>query len=515
MTATTAAEPKSKTVLSDFLASLVVFMVALPLCVAIAKACGFPPEAGLITGIVGGLIVGVLAGSPLQVSGPAAGLIVLVQAFVGQPDGFVRIGWIVLLGGLIQFVAGVLRLGQWFRAVSPAVVLGMLAGIGLIILAKQSHALFDTKAPDKILACIVAIPATLRGALEQPELSGPPAAGIVGIATIAMMVLWKAFAPKPISIVPAAVVAVVAATLLVEITGWSVAKVQVSKLEDGIRLLNPSDWRRFLSDPSIWSAAVTIALIASAETLLCASAVDAKHTGPRTQYNRELSAQGVGNALCGILGVLPMTGVIVRSAANVEAGAKTRLSAILHGAWLLLFVVLLPFLLTRVPLTALAGVLVYTGFKLLEIPEAKKLFKVSRVEFAIYAITALGVVLTDLLAGVLFGIGLTALRLLYLFSHIEVNRTTTTGGDRIDLHLIGAGTFLSLPRLTAALEGVPTGKELHVHLDELRSIDHAIFELLRKFQSQYEATGGKFVLDIEDLHVRFHGRRKSAVIETD
>lgn len=204
-----------------------------------------------------------------------------------------------------------------------------------------------------------------------------------------------------------------------------------------------------------------------------------------------------------------MTGVIVRSAANVEAGAKSRFSAILHGGWLLLFVVFLPFLLTRVPLAALAGVLVYTGYKLLEIPEAKKLLKESRAEFAIYFITALGVVLTDLLAGVLFGIGLTALRLLYIFSHIDIHPKVDASGNRIDLHLEGAGTFLSLPRLAAALEAVPPKKELHVHLEHLRSVDHAIFHLLHKFQAQYEATGGKFVLDIEELHVRFRGYSRS------
>ena len=176
----------------------------------------------------------------------------------------------------------------------------------------------------------------------------------------------------------------------------------------------------------------------------------------------------------------------------------------------MLFVVFLPFLLTRVPLAALAGVLVFTGYKLLEIPEAKKLFKVSKAEFAIYFITALGVVLTDLLAGVLLGIGLTALRLLYVFSHIDIHPKMDDSGNRIDLHLEGAGTFLSLPKLAAALEAVPPGKELHVHLEHLRSVDHAIFHLLHKFQAQYEATGGKFVLDIDELHVRFRGRARSA-----
>lgn len=511
MNATITAKPN--TILADILASLVVFMVALPLCVAISKACGYPPEAGLITGIVGGLVVGVFAGSPLQVSGPAAGLIVLVLNFVNVPDGYVRVGWIVLLGGVLQLLAGLFKLGQWFRAVSPSVVLGMLAGIGLIILAKQFHVLFDAPAPDKILDALLGIPKTVQTSFMQSQFSGPMAAGILGITTILIMILWKAQAPRSVALIPGAVVAVVGVTLLAELTGWNVAKVQVSKIEDGIRWINIDDWRKFLTDRTIWGSALTLALIASAESLLCAAAVDAKHNGPRTQFNRELSAQGIGNMICGILGVLPMTGVIVRSASNVEAGAKTRLSAILHGAWLLLFVVFLPFLLTRVPLTALAGVLVYTGWKLLEIPEARKLYRESRVEFGIYLITAAAVVLTDLLAGVLLGIGLTALRLLYLFSHIEIHPRYDTNSQRIDLELHGAGTFLSLPKLAAALEAIPPNMELHVHLEQLRSVDHAIFRLLRKFQEQYESTGGKLILDIEDLHLRFRGRSTATIVE--
>jgi MFS superfamily sulfate permease-like transporter len=496
--------PAGGALVSDLLASVVVFLVALPLCVAISQACGLPAEAGVITGIVGGILVGVLAGSPLQVSGPAAGLIVLVQDIVTAPDGLVRLGWVVLLAGLMQAVAGVLRLGQWFRAVSPAVVLGMLAGIGLIILAKQFHALFDTPAPASIFDSLKAIPATLRAAIDHGSLTGPAAAGAVGGTTVLVMVLWKAVAPKPVSLIPAAVVAVLAAVLVVELTGWPVAKVRVSDLQDGVRLLNPAvDWG-LLRDGHLWASAVTIALIASAETLLCAAAVDAKHTGPRTRYNRELIAQGVGNAACGVLGVLPMTGVIVRSAANVEAGAKTQLSAVLHGVWLLLFVMFLPFLLGRVPLAALAGVLVYTGWKLLELPEAGKLFRLSKGAFLVYLVTAAGVVLTDLLTGVLIGVGLTAARLLWLFSNMTVTVERDPAHRRVHLHLDGAGTFLCLPQLAAALEGVPPGQHLHVHIERLRFVDHAILEALDKFQTQYATTGGKVYLDFDHLKARFH-----------
>lgn len=505
---TTRPKPAPHPIVSDLLASLVVFLVALPLCVAIAQACGLPPEAGVITGIVGGILVGVLAGSPLQVSGPAAGLIVLIADIAKQPDGLTRLGWVVLLAGLIQVAAGVLRLGQWFRAVSPAVVLGMLAGIGVIILAKQFHALFDVKSPDTILGSIAAVPATVRTAIDHGRLTGPVAAGVLGLLTVLVMFAWKPLAPGRLKLVPAAVVAVLAAVVLAEIAGWGVQKVQMSNLQAGVRLIDPTGWQVLL-DGHLWASAAVMALIASAETLLCAAAVDSKHTGPRTQFNRELIAQGVGNAACGVLGVLPMTGVIVRSAANVEAGAKTRLSAVLHGVWLLLFVVLLPSLLARVPLAALAGVLVYTGWNLLELPEARKLARQSRGAFLVYLVTLTGVVLTDLLTGVLIGVGLTAARLLWMFSNLTVRTETDPARRRVTLHLGGAGTFLCLPQLAAALEAVPGGQHLHVDLDQLRFVDHAVLELLMKFEPQYSATGGKMYLDFEHLKARFHSPKSA------
>lgn len=487
---------------SDLLASLVVFLVALPLCVAIAQTCGLPPEAGVITGIIGGLVVGSLAGSPLQVSGPAAGLIVLVSEIVRGEGGVVRLGWVVLIAGLLQILAGVFRLGQWFRAVSPAVVLGMLAGIGVIILAKQAHAVFDTKPPDAIAASLTSIPDTVQAALAEGW-PGKLAAGVIGGVTVLVMFLWKPLVPKRVRVIPAAVVAVGLATLLAELTGWPVAKLSVGRLQDGLRVLDPGGWE-VLKDGQLWVSAVTVAVIASAESLLCAAAVDAKHTGPRTNFDRELVAQGVGNALCGALGVLPMTGVIVRSAANVEAGAKTRLSAILHGVWLLLAVGLFAAVLGRIPLAALAGVLVYTGWNLLEVPEAVKLFRRSRGAFVVFLVTAAVVVTVDLLTGVLVGVGLTGARLLWMLSAVRVRTVDEPGHRRMHVHLDGAGTFVALPKLATELGRLPPGRHLHVHLDGLQFVDHAVFELLSGFQKQYAATGGVVYLDVAHLSARFH-----------
>lgn len=509
MTDSTPAAPRS-TVVADVLASLVVFMVALPLCVAIAGACGLPPEAGLVTGIVGGLLVGVLAGSPLQVSGPAAGLIVLIQDILHEPGGPERFGLTILLAGLMQAAAGLLRLGQWFRAVSPAVVMGMLAGIGVIILAKQFHVLFDTAAPAEIDDALLAIPGTITNAVNHTTVSGPLAAGLLGSAAVVVIVLWS-FLPQRVRIIPAAVVAVVAASAAAWALGLDVARVQVAGLENGVRLFQWPGWE-MLANPTIWQNAAVVALIASAETLLCASAVDTKHTGPRTQYNRELFAQGVGNAVCGCLGVLPMTGVIVRSAANVSAGAKTRLSAILHGVWLLLFAVLLPGLLKAIPTAALAAVLVVTGWKLLELPEARKLWRQSKAEAGVFLATCVGVVMTDLLTGVLIGLGLTAVRLLWLFSHLSIDRQDEPEHHRVHLYLDGAGTFLGIPKLAAVLERLPRGQKVHVHVDKLRFVDHAVLNHLAAFEKQYTSTGGAVFLDRDHLMARFHTVKSSTSV---
>jgi MFS superfamily sulfate permease-like transporter len=255
----------------------------------------------------------------------------------------------------------------------------------------------------------------------------------------------------------------------------------------------------------VLKAALAFAVIASAETLLCAVAVDTMHTGPRTRFDRELVAQGVGNMTCGALGALPMTGVIVRSAANVEAGARTRLSAILHGVWLLLFVALLPDLLSRIPASALAAILVYTGWKLVSPGGVWKLWKTSKSEALIFVATAATIVAADLLAGVALGVVLSAGKLLWLVSHVSVERQDDPAHHRVHLYLEGAASFIRLPVIAEALDALPAGQKVHIHLDRLRFVDHAVLQLLMTFQKQYEATAGKVFIDWDQLFAHFHG----------
>ena len=490
----------------DLPASLVVFLVALPLCLAIAKATGMPPEAGIITGIVGGILVGLIAGSPLQVSGPAAGLVVILLDVV-QKYGPERLGVVVLLAGLIQVAAGALRLGQWFRAVSPAVVLGMLAGIGVVLFAQQFHVLVDDPPAKSPVANLLAVPAAVGGVFYDHGHPGHTPAALVGLLALAALLLWPLAARGRLRAVPAVLVAVVLATAATAAFGLPIQRVTFEGLASGVRPPAPSGFLGMVSDGAVWLTAATVALVASAETLLCAAAVDQMHRGPRTRYDWELTAQGIGNAVCGTLGALPMTGVIVRSAANVRAGARTRWSAVFHGVWLLGFVLLAPGLLRLIPTAALAAILVLTGIRLIEAHAIRALWRESRAEGAICVVTAVTVVAVDLLAGVMLGVGLAVVKLIHTFSRLRIRRRGDPASGRLTLVLEGSATFIRLPKLAAALERVPPGVTLHVDLMGLSYIDHACLTLLTNWEKQHEATGGKLVLDWETLRARFHTAR--------
>jgi MFS superfamily sulfate permease-like transporter len=491
----------------DLLASVVVFLVALPLCMGIAIASGVPPALGLITGIVGGLIVGFIAGSPLQVSGPAAGLAVLVYQLV-QDYGLPALGVAVLVGGGLQILAGVFRIGRWFRAVSPNVIKGMLAGIGALILGSQFHVMVDDEPKANGLMNLMTIPSAINKGLFAMDWSVHQLAAIVGTATIASLVAWNQLKPKKLKAVPGPLIGVVVGTALAIIYTLPIEYVVIPADLSASFNIPTADGFALLADPKFLQESAAVGLIASAETLLCASAVDRMHDGPRTRYDKELIAQGIGNVLCGAVGALPMTGVIVRSSANVDAGAKTRTSAILHGVWLLMLVVAFPFVLELIPRSALAAILVYTGWKLLDIRGMRVVWQRSRVDFAITIVTLLTIVVTDLLTGVVVGIVLSFGNLIYTFSHLEV--TVEKGEDRIDVLVEGAATFLSLPRLAEALEALPKGGHVHVHLDRLVHVDFACLEQMKSWSDTYEASGGTVVLEWDHLERKNTPRARMA-----
>ena len=489
----------------DLMASVVVFLVALPLCMGIAIASGAPPALGLASGIVGGIVVGAFAGQPLQVSGPAAGLAVLVWRII-EDFGLPALALAVLICGILQVLAGIGGLGRWFRAVAPAVIQGMLGGIGVLIFASQFHVMLDDKPRSGGLQNLLSIPEAVVKGIFPINGSVHHMAAVVGILTIGLIVGWNRLRPQVLHVLPGPLVGVVGATFVAGVLRLPIARVDVPKnLASSLNWIT-TDTLSLLTVPAFWVSAVGLAVIASAETLLCATAVDRLHDGPRTKYNQELWAQGLGNMLCGVVGALPVTGVIVRSSANVEAGGQTKWSAILHGFWILILVVAFPQILAWIPTASLAAILVYTGWKLLNIPAVTRLAKKGRSEVLIWGATVFMIVATDLLIGVATGFALTLLRLAITFAQLDVE--VTHDGRRYDVVLHGAATFLSLPKLAEALEAIPDNCEVHFHLDDLAFIDHACIELIEDWHERHPSV---VVLETDRLQERsradqVHGR---------
>jgi MFS superfamily sulfate permease-like transporter len=503
---TTAPQPKmTKEIFGrDFLASIVVFLVALPLCLGIAIASGAPPALGLITGIIGGLVVGSLAGSPLQVSGPAAGMAVLVYQLV-QDHGLIMLGVVGLIAGGLQLLAGILKLGQWFRAISPSVIHGMLAGIGVLIFASQFHVMLDDTPRSSGLANIAAMP---EGIMKVFNFEGTPhhLAAMAGIVTIVSIILWNMFKPKKLALIPAPLLGVVVGTVFALIFALPVNQVELpTNMIDALNIPTGEALAGFIR-PEIITLGIVFAFVASAETLLCATAVDKMHLGARTNYDKELRAQGIGNMLCGALGALPMTGVIVRSAANVDAGAQTRASAILHGCWLILAVVAFVGLLSQIPTSVLAAILVYTGYKLVNVDQIRKIIEFGKQELAIYLVTVFGVVAIDLLTGVILGFFVATLKLVYTFSHLEIEREYDKEKNRIDVWMKGSATFFAIPKLSETLETSPFGSEVHLHVEKLDYIDHACLEMLSSWEKLHGSTGGTLIVEWTELVERYARR---------
>ncbi|MFF1293679.1 MULTISPECIES: SulP family inorganic anion transporter [unclassified Streptomyces] len=466
----------------DFAASLVVFLVALPLCVGVAVASGVPAELGLVTGIVGGIVTGLMRGSSLQVSGPAAGLTVLVFEAV-QEFGLPVLGVIVLATGVLQILMGTLKLGRWFRAISVSVVEGMLAGIGLVLIAGQLYAMADAKAPASGLGKIAGLPGALADAVGN---TGALASLGLGVGTIAVLVLWKRM-PGKVRTVPGPLAAVGLATLAALAFSMPVATVEVQGLLGSIQ---PPSFTAFgeLANIGVLATIVAFTLIASAESLFSAAAVDRMHDGPRTSYDKELVAQGAGNALCGVLGALPMTAVIVRSAANVQAGAKTKASRVMHGVWLLLFAALLPGALAYIPIPALAGILVYSGAKLIPVREIVSLWREHRGEALILVITAVSIVAVSMFEGVLIGLALAVAKTAWEASHLKLE-VVDKGAGPVQAYLSGNATFLRLPKILDSLESLPQDRPVELDLSGLHHLDHACRTALENWAERHSAVG--------------------------
>lgn len=464
----------------DLASSLVVFLVALPLSLGIAIASGAPIMAGLIAAVVGGVVAGLLGGSPLQVSGPAAGLTVVVAELVD------KFGWkvtcaITVGAGVLQIVFGLSRIARAALAISPIVVHAMLAGIGVTIALQQVHVLLGGSSGSSAWANLSALPAQL-GSVHWSD-------AFVGGVVIVILLGWK-YLPAKVRVIPAPLVAVISATVLSLVLPLNVERIALNgSLFDAIGLPAMPDGQWV----GIATGVLTVALIASVESLLSAMAVDKMHTGPRSDFNRELLGQGAANMASGALGGLPVTGVIVRSSTNVAAGARTRASAVLHGVWVLLFSALFAGLVQQIPKSVLAGLLIVIGIQLVKLAHLKLAHRTG--DLWIYLVTVLAVVFLNLLEGVAIGLALAVAVLAWrvVRASIHAEPIGTPGSRQWRVTVEGSCSFLALPRLTSVLAEVPPGAHVTVEL-AVDFLDHAIFDVLEEWTRQHEHTGGTVVI---------------------
>lgn len=477
------------TLRSDVLAGIVVFLVALPLCLGIATASGVPPFAGLVSGIVGGLVVALLSGSHLSVSGPAAGLVVIVVTAIASLGSFSAFLAAVLIAGALQVGFGLLRAGRIASFVPAAVVKGMLASIGIILILKQiplGAGYVDAAHANVVHRATLATLATPFGHIL-------PAAFVLCAVSVAMLFAWETPYAKRFAVVraipgPLAVVAVgIAATLLLDRVAPSFAmpvehRVSLAALDSLGSLLSTISMPDFtqLVRPDVWRVAMTLAVVASLETLLSLEAlerIDPKRR--RVSPDRELKAQGAGNVVAALLGGLPLTAVIVRSSANVHAGAQTRMSAFIHGVLLLVSVFLLTAVLNLIPLACLAAILIQTGYKLAKPQLFMEMVRGGVGRWVPFIATVVGVLATDLLIGIAIGIAVSVL----LAIRVSLSRTftLTRHDDHFLLSVRKDATFFAKPMLTHCLAQIPERSTVLIDAERADFIDADIRETLDAF----------------------------------
>jgi len=477
------------TIRYDVPASLVVFLIAVPLSLGIAMASGAPFAAGLIAAVVGGIVAGALGGSAVQVSGPAAGLSLVVADLV-QTYGWRATCMITLWAGAVQLLLGVFRAARAALAVSPAVIHGMLAGVGAVIALSQLHIVLGGQPQRSAVANLVELPGQLA------ELHGHKI--IVGLLTIAVLAVWVKM-PKQVKVVPAPLAALLVAAISAWAFGWDVTRIDLSGTftEWTFPVLPQGDWHLILA------AVLLVALLAGVESLLCSVAADGMHTGPRGDLDRELAGQGVANMVTGALGGLPVAGVIVRSTANAQAGARSRVSTILHGVWVLMFALGFGWTIRLIPLEALAALLVFIGVQMINLGHIRKVH--GHGEVPVYIVTMLAVILLGLAEGVLFGLALAALLALRRLTGVTV-RTRKEPDGRHHATISGSLTFLGVPRLTQELRAIPAGAAVDLDLD-IDFMDNAAFEAIHSWRLDHERLGG--TVDIDELHDEWYAMAAS------
>ncbi len=488
--------PNFSSIRSDLPSGLVVFLVALPLCLGVALASGAPLISGIIAGVIGGIVVALFSGSELSVSGPAAGLAVIVLKSIEELKSFPAFALAVLLSGAFQLGIGLLRAGVIGDFIPNMVIKGMLAGIGIVIILKQiPHALGDDN--DFVGDEGFNQPDHLNTFNEVTQSVGSINYGAIVISLISLVILFGWDHPavrrrRWISVVPAPLLCVVFGTLMNEAfkvlaPSWvlSAAKhhlVELPVLGSIPEVLNTLQFPDFsrISDPLVWKVALTVAIVGSLESLLSLEASDKLDTEKRiSDPNAELRAQGIGNLMSGFFGGLPVTSVIVRSSANIYSGAKTRLSSIIHGILLLVAVLLIPTVLNRVPLACLASILLSVGYKLSSWKIIRSVWKEGWSQFLPFVITVAAIVLTDLLKGILIGLGVSIFFLMRAYTRTAV--TMVQDGPDFLIRLNKDVTFVNKQELKARLREVPDGARLVIDGVRAHYVDHDAAEVIREF----------------------------------
>ena len=487
-----------KHIKSDLPASVVVFFVALPLCLGIALASGAPLFSGLISGIIGGIVVGALSGSKIGVSGPAAGLAAIVLTAIGTLGGYENFLVAVVLGGVIQLVFGFLKAGIIGYYFPSSVIKGMLTGIGIIIILKQIPHFFGYDSdPEGDFAFFQIDGQNTFSEILNTVDNVSIGATIIGFIGLGILILWSNVLSKKgkiFQIIQGPLVAVVVGIIYYLATSNSpVYGVSASHL---VSVPVPDSFNSFIgqfrfpnfsaiSNPQVWVTAFTIALVASLETLLCVEATDKLDPHKNvTPTNKELLAQGTGNIISGLIGGLPITQVIVRSSANIQSGGRTKLVAIFHGFLILVSVILIPTLLNKIPLSVLAAILLVVGYKLAKPAVFKEMVQLGWKQWIPFTVTVVGIVFTDLLIGI--GLGLVVGIVVILiksfqnshFLHIE---DKSNGKHRIKMTLAEEVTFFNKGAILKELDGLPRDTFLEFDVRKTRFLDYDIVEILQDF----------------------------------
>jgi len=482
---------------ADFPAGLVVFLVALPLCLGIAIASGAPPLSGIIAGVVGGIVIGALSNSHISVSGPAAGLTAIVLTAITTLGSFELFLCAVLLAGIMQVFLGLVRAGSISNYFPSNVIEGMLAGIGVIIILKQiPHAVgfdADFEGDESFFENGGGNTFTsLMNSLEYFHLG----AIIITLVSLTILIMWdKVPFLKNLKLLPGALVAVVISVILNQIFIGAGSSLQIAQehlvslpipetFDDFKNIIVTPDFSGF-TNPAIWITAATITIVASVETLLCIEASDRMDVQKRyTDTNNELRAQGIGNVVSSLLGGLPITSVVVRSSTNASAGAKTKMSAVIHGVLLLISVLAIPTILNMIPLATLAGVLLVVGYKLANPVKLKHFWEKGKYQFIPFIATLLAVVFTDLLKGVALGMAISVIFILrgnlkraYNFSKEEYEE-----GDVIHIDLAQEVSFLNKAAIKSTLSEIPENSKVIINASDTVYIAHDVLDLIEEFK---------------------------------